>query len=153
MKFDKAQFVVFVVVLLVCGSVVMGLTGCAASDRAAAQRANAEAEAIRARAEADAQRAQDERDASRLSHQQFLQMVPVILVGAALFVVLVLAVLFVVWDLKRVSTIAMHNVNSAPRLTMPYVVNIFPSQLPGQQRAEYWRQIEEQARDVVIYQD
>lgn len=75
------------------------LTGCGSADRAAAARAQAEASAIRARSSAATERAIQERESSRQSHQQFLEIVPILLmVGGGVLVVLLGG--FIFWDIR-----------------------------------------------------
>ena len=141
-KIDKAGAVVFVCILALGGLFL--LVGCESSDRAATERAIAEAETIRARSEASAQAAQDERDASRLAHQQFLETLPVILSISGMIIIVGLVGLFVFWDLRRRAVVALNTPETRQIAPHIYVMNILPSDTTASHR-EHWRQIEKAA--------
>lgn len=154
MKFDRGSAVDWLMVIVLGLAVVMALllTGCESADRAAAERARAEAEIVRARSEAATERAIQSREASAQQHQQFLEVVPVILMVGGGVLLLVLAGLFA-WDMQRQRMLTIERETQREQAALPTVnVMILPSPAPGQGRAEYWRQIEAASnRDVVVY--
>lgn len=135
---------IFSVVGLVATVVAIALlvAGCESADRAAAERARAEAASIRARSEAETERAIQERESSRLAHQQFLEIVPILVIAVG---GLLLAALggFIVWDIAKTREAARARIGPPARPIPPPAVNVVVLQPPppGQSRREHWQQL------------